>query len=395
MKWKIERLGELARIERGRFSHRPRNDPCFYGGDIPFIQTGDVSGAKLGIIHYYTQTLNEKGLSVSKVFPRGTLLVSIAANIGDSAILGFDSACPDSVIAVTPHDQLDTVFLRYYMAGQQRWLTYLAPAGAQKNINVEFLDDLEIEHPPLPEQRKIADILGAWDEALEKLDALIAAKDRRKQALMQQLLTGNLRMPGFSIPWHRVRFGDLMRTEDRYADFDDGTLYNLVSVRRRAEGVFFREALHGREIKTKTLKRVHTGDFLISRMQVVHGALGRVSEDYDGFFASDSYEVLVPREKGRIDVRFLEHLSRRREFWQLALVCSHGVHIEKMTFVLDDFMDEKIQIPATTAEQRAIADILDAADTELRLLRNQRAAIDQQKRGLMQRLLTGKVRVRL
>lgn len=198
MKWKIERLGELARVERGRFSVRPRNDPAYYGGTMPFVQTGDISGAQNGVIRTYSQTLNRKGVSVSKVFPKGTLLVSIAANIGDSAILGFESACPDSVIAVTPSAILSTGFLRHYMSAQQRWLTYLAPSGAQKNINIDFIEDLEIEHPPLPEQQKIADILGTWDEALEKLDALIAAKARRKQALMQQLLTGRIRVKAAS-----------------------------------------------------------------------------------------------------------------------------------------------------------------------------------------------------
>lgn len=175
----------------------------------------------------------------------------------------------------------------------------------------------------------------------------------------------------------------------RAPTFDDDHLYNLVSARRRAEGVFFREALHGHDIKTKVMKQVRAGDFIISRMQVVHGGLGVVPPECDGYYASDSYEVLVPRDATALSARFIGHLCRTRRFWHHALVCSHGVHIEKMTFVVADFEHEKFLIPEL-AEQNVIADVLDAAAEELRLLHDQRAALDAQKRGLMQQLLTGK-----
>jgi type I restriction enzyme S subunit len=290
-----------------------------------------------------------------------------------------------------------------------RWLSFVLNSDAyclliqsiahgtsdtMKKIQKGSFLKLPVLLPPLPERQKIADILGTWDEALEKLDALITAKARRKQALMQQLLTGHRRLPGFSKPWKQTRFGDLMESEDRYADFDDDKLYHLVSARRRAVGVFFREALHGRDIKTKVMKKVHAGDFLISRMQVVHGGLGVVPPECDGYYASDSYEVLVPRDPAKLSPRFIGHLCRMRRFWHHALVCSHGVHIEKMTFVMADFEHEKFMIPEI-AEQRAIAAVLDTADAELRLLRQQRAALDHQKRGLMQQLLTGRIRVSL
>lgn len=274
----------------------------------------------------------------------------------------------------------------------RRKISVSASGTKVRHSSPDRIGDVEISLPPLPEQQKIADILGTWDEALEKLDALIAAKARRKQALMQQLLNGHRRLPGFCKPWEQIRFGDLMKSEDRYADFNDDNLYHLVSARRRAEGVFFRAALHGRDIKTKVMKQVRAGDFVISRMQVVHGGLGVVPSECDGFYASDSYEVLVPRDPAKLSPRFIGHLCRTRRFWHHSLVCSHGVHIEKMTFVMADFEHEKFMIPEF-AEQIAIAIVLETADTELRLLRQQRAALDHQKRGLMQKLLTGQLRV--
>jgi type I restriction enzyme S subunit len=266
---------------------------------------------------------------------------------------------------------------------------------AQQHLNVGAFQKLRVPLPPLPEQRKIADILSTWDEALARIDALIEAQERRKNALMQQLLTGRRRLKGFSRAWKRFRFSELLEPQDRYVKFDDDHTYSLVSIRRRSGGVFFREALQGGDIKTKVMKRVHTGDFLISRMQVVHGGLGMVRPECDGMYASDSYDVLITKNDRVLHMPFLDWMSRMRSFWHLAYISSHGVHIEKMTFKLSDFMHEKITLPSDLEEQRQIAAILDTADQQIALLRAQRTTLDQQKRGLMQRLLTGKLRTKL
>ena len=100
--WKVSTLGEVAQLKRGRFMHRPRNEPRFYGGAMPFVQTGDIVRSD-GRIREFVQTLNEDGVAISRVFPAGTILITIAANIGFTGVLQFDSACPDSLIAITPN----------------------------------------------------------------------------------------------------------------------------------------------------------------------------------------------------------------------------------------------------------------------------------------------------
>ncbi len=132
--WKKAKLKDVAKIERGRFSPRPRNNPIYYGGDIPFVQTSDVVNSN-GRIAFYSQTLNEKGLKVSKQFPKGTILITIAANIGYTGVLQFDMACPDSLIGIGCREEVDKYFLNYYLSTQQKRMDYLAPEGAQKNIN--------------------------------------------------------------------------------------------------------------------------------------------------------------------------------------------------------------------------------------------------------------------
>lgn len=191
--WKISKLSEIARVERGRFSHRPRNAPEFYGGNIPFIQTGDVVNSN-GKISSYTQTLNEKGLSVSKLFKKGTIVITIAANIGDTGILQFDSCFPDSLIGITPSKKIDPIFLEYYLRTQKDYLNSISTQSAQKNINLEKLNPLLVKLPPKNEQKEIADILLSTDEKNSVNTKYKEMLIKLKKGLMSDLLSGNKRV---------------------------------------------------------------------------------------------------------------------------------------------------------------------------------------------------------
>jgi type I restriction enzyme S subunit len=187
LKWDIVRAEEIAKIVRGRFSHRPRNDPKFYGGNIPFIQTGDVVLSD-GVVSTYSQTLNETGLSVSKIFPKGTMVMTIAANIGYTAVLGFNSAFPDSLVAIYPKDQIDKLFLRYYFVNEQPEIDRNAIKGTQKNINVEFINSWLVKIPPLPEQRQIATLLTRCDETITAARANVTAAKALKMKMINEML---------------------------------------------------------------------------------------------------------------------------------------------------------------------------------------------------------------
>lgn len=189
--WRVSKLGEVAKIERGKFAHRPRNDPAFYGGDIPFIQTGDVTAAN-GYIRTYSQTLNEVGLSVSRMFPKGTIVITIAANIGYTGILEFDSAFPDSLIAISPFENVDSKYLNYYLSTQQPEMDRKAPQGTQKNINIEFLLPWPVIQPSKSEQVAIANILSACDSKLVALQKESALLDELFRAMLEELMTGRL-----------------------------------------------------------------------------------------------------------------------------------------------------------------------------------------------------------
>ena len=192
--WKVVRLEEVAGVERGKFAYRPRNDPQFYGGAIPFIQTGDVVQAN-GKINEHSQTLNEQGLSISRLFPAGTIVITIAANIGETAITDYAVAFPDSLVGITPTG-IDTSFLEYFLRTQKVRLNQLAPESAQKNINLEDLRPLPTPIPSIKEQVAIAEILNSIQARMEREQGIAEATISSKLAASDALLTGRVRVSG-------------------------------------------------------------------------------------------------------------------------------------------------------------------------------------------------------
>ncbi len=193
--WEIKKLRTFTRILRGKFTHRPRNDPDFYDGEYPFIQTGDVAAAQKYITDF-SQTLNERGISVSKEFPKNTLVMTIAANIGDVAILDFPAYFPDSIVGLIPDEKTNLVFLFYLIKSMKQALEMNATVSTQMNLNIEQIGTLTSVCPPIAEQEFIARFL---DSEITKIDALTSEANRviellseRRTALLSAAVTGKI-----------------------------------------------------------------------------------------------------------------------------------------------------------------------------------------------------------
>ncbi len=159
-----KKLSDVAELKRGKFSHRPRNDERFFGGDYPFIQTGEIVQASknYGKIQY-SQTLNELGLSVSKLFEKDVLLITIAANIGDTAILDYPACFPDSIVAISSKDEnVSLKYLNVYFKFLKKYLENLAPSAAQKNLTLEQLAPTPVILPSVENQNKIVEIFDNY-----------------------------------------------------------------------------------------------------------------------------------------------------------------------------------------------------------------------------------------
>lgn len=194
--WETKQLGKIASIERGRFSPRPRNDPKFYNGTHPFIQTGDISRAN-GRLRDYTQTLNDLGTRVSKEFKIGTIVIAIVgATIGETAILEIATYAPDSVIGITPKEgnvQPESIFIEYILRFWKPVLRAKAPEAARANINIETLRPLPIICPQNSNERaKFADIVEKVESIKSRYQQSLTDLENLYSALSQKAFKGEL-----------------------------------------------------------------------------------------------------------------------------------------------------------------------------------------------------------
>ena len=158
------KLSELGSLDRGRSQHRPRNDPKLLNGPYPLIQTGEVANAGLYITEY-KNTYSELGLRQSRMWKAGTLCITIAANIAQTAILTFDACFPDSVVGFLPNDALSAIYMHYWFGFFQKILEEQAPQVAQKNINLKILSELEVMVPTLEQQAQFAAFVEQTDKS--------------------------------------------------------------------------------------------------------------------------------------------------------------------------------------------------------------------------------------
>lgn len=181
--WEIGKLSDLGILDRGVSKHRPRNDPKLLGGIYPLVQTGDVSNSQ-GYIKSYKQTYSQLGIEQSKIWPRGTLCITIAANIAKTGVLTFDACFPDSVVGFTPNEKANTEFIQCWFSFLQKILEEIAPESAQKNINLEILRNLDIIIPPMQLQEKFASVVSRH----ERLRTQQREAERQAEHLFQTVL---------------------------------------------------------------------------------------------------------------------------------------------------------------------------------------------------------------
>lgn len=193
--WTVYRIKQVSQILRGKFTHRPRNDPSLYDGPYPFIQTGEVARAAKAITAY-RQTLNDRGLAVSKMFPKGTLVMTIAANIGEVAILDFEACFPDSVVGFVPRDSVDRDYLYYVFTAMKQELLREAPVNTQGNLNVDRIGCRGIALPSIEEQQLIVVAIEKrtmeMDAAIERSSREIALLREFRVRLTADVVTGKL-----------------------------------------------------------------------------------------------------------------------------------------------------------------------------------------------------------
>lgn len=201
--WDLLRIKHICNVIRGKFSHRPRNDPSLYDGEYPFIQTGDIAQASKYVTTFH-QTLNAKGFAVSKEFPKGTLTMTIAANIGEVAILDFKACFPDSIVGFVPYRFVNIDYLYYLFVAMKPELIKQAPVNTQGNLNIERISTLRVVLPQVDLQKDIVRNIESRITSIEKSIKLVNNEIRilreLRTRLISDVVTGRLDVRDVEVP---------------------------------------------------------------------------------------------------------------------------------------------------------------------------------------------------
>ncbi len=401
--WATSLLPKVAKIERGKFTPRPRNNPIYYNGNIPFVQTSDVANSN-GYISNYTQTLNEKGLEVSRLFPENTLLITIAANIGYTGVLQRPMACPDSLINLEPINS-DPYFLHFMLSTHQRKMDNIADPGAQKNINKIFLSKYSVTYPTLPEQQKIASFLSKVDEKIALLTEKKAKLTEYKKGVMQQLFDGSFQeqdgklvfVPptlrfkaddGSEFPdWEEKRLGQVFTRIKRKNKENN---QNVLTISAQ-QGLINQEKYFNKSVAAKDVTGYYLlehGDFAYNKSYSKGYPMGAIKRlnNYDKGVVSTLY-ICFSLNQGFVSDFFEHYFESGLQNKDLSKIAQEGARNHGLLNIsVDEFFKDVKLLSPSHEEQVKIANFLSAIDRKIALANSELEKAKEWKKGLLQQM---------
>ena len=385
-KMKVVAIKSIADVSSGNTPSRRKSE--YWNGSIPWITTGELES---GYVTASKECVTEKALKETalKLYHKGTVLIAMygqGKTRGTAAVLGIDATVNQACAALTMHSGCPK-FLFYQLQNSYHAIRKLSNTGNQENLNAEIIKNFKIPWPDELEQQKIATILSTQDKVIELKEKLLAQKQQQKKYLMQQLLTGKKRLPGFCEKWTRKQLGELFENRVEINRNDLGLLA-ITSTR----GILPRDCLdlkdNSSEDKSKYL-RICPGDIGYNTMRMWQGV--SAYSEYEGI-VSPAYTILAPMEG--VYSRYFAYLFKTQSVIFSFYRFSQGLVDDTRNLKYENFKKISVSIPSKVAEQRAIVQILSTADHEIDLLQKSIEAEKQKKKALMQLLLTGTVRVK-
>lgn len=381
--WEVKKLKDISKVLTG--STPSTTDLSNYGSDYMFVSPVDMSENKK-YIYKTEKMLSRKGYSISRKMPIGSVLYTcIGSTIGKIGIASSELTSNQQINAIICNE--DNEFLYYVLLYNTGRIRKLAGEQAVPIIKKSDFENLNFPIPPLAEQKKIAEILCAWDDAIERQSKLIEKLELRKRGLMQRLLTGRTRLPGFTESWKQVKLGEIF-SERNEIRCENLPLLSITSDR----GVILQSESEKKDISNddkSKYKRICPNDIGYNTMRMWQGrsALSKIEG-----IVSPAYTIVTLKENN--DVFFLSELIKVPRVVYNFWAHSQGLVNDTLNCKYHDFSQVKVEVPSYV-EQQAIAEVLTSADKELENHRKKLEALRQQKRGLMQQLLTGKTRVKI
>lgn len=407
--WSVKALGEIFDtttdyVAAGSFSDLRNNINYIEKPDYAqLIRTVDVKNNFCNSDFVYINQNAYNFLWRVHLDKNSIILPNIGANIGEiyyitpsSLPYSKNALGPNAILLRSSKEDLFYLYCFCQTSFFKKSLDLIVGSSGQPKFNKTDLKNIKIPLPPLPEQEKIAEILGCWDNGIEKLSRLIEQKKRLKKGLMQRLLSGKQRLPGFSDPWKKTAirdFCDIKRggsprpIENYLTTSDDGLNWlKIGDISPDAKYIHKTESKIKKEGLSKTTL-IHSGDFILSNsMSFGRPYIMKIEACiHDGWLALANIKKDVSKE-------YLFYLLIFSETQKKFEMCAAGSGVRNLN---KDIVGEiSINLPSLP-EQKAIADILSKADEEITLLTEKLSTLKSQKKGLMQKLLTGQIRIKV
>ena len=388
--WEVKKLGDLVNIKSGdsptKFKLSESN------GKYPYLKVEDLNNCNK--YQSLSRNYSNDKFSIVKensiIFPkRGAAILNNKVRINIIPVQ-MDS----NLMALTVKNEKSNVEFLYYKITKEG-LFKIADTSTIPQINNKHILPYKIPLPPLPEQKKIANCLSTWDVAIEKQNALINALTDRKKALMQQLLTGKKRLPGFSGEWKEVKLGDLFEKINRKNEEGNTNVVTISAQRGFVKQTdFFNKSVASETLDNYSL--IYHGEFCYNKSYSNGYPLGATKRliAFEKAVVTTLYICFKIKDQKKSNGSFFEQFFEANSLDRsLIKIAQEGGRAHGLLNVsLSDFFNIKIKLPPIE-EQTAIAEILAAADRELQLQKEKLAQLQAQKKGLMQVLLTGKKRL--
>jgi len=386
--WLSKDIGDIADVTSG--GTPSRKEPSYWNGSIPWVTTGSID---FNVIQNGDEFITPDGLanSSAKLFPVNTILMAMygqGMTRGRVAILGIEATTNQACAAIMVQADVYYKYIYYYLASQYTRIREMGHGGNQKNLNNSLVKQIPISLPPLAEQKAIAQILGTWDEAIALTQALIDALTRRKRALMQILIPNE---HSISDDWTLARLGDFITQDRDYIKEVESKLYPRISVKWWAKGAVVAGYDHGDDVKMKRHQLAKTGQIIVSEIWAKHGSIGIIPEDGEGALITSHFYLFDVLGKAKQYQEYIRELVNANYFMIQADRMSQG-STGYASIRANDFLRFKIPIPPV-GEETTIAEILSICDELIAQYEMYLDKLQEQKRGLMQVLLTGQVRV--
>lgn len=389
--WSVKKLGDVCYLIAGNAFDS--ND--FVQEGIPLIRISNIDEDKI-VLNENTVFLKESFLKENEKFKvqyNDLLIAMSGATTGKMGINTFlEPMLLNQRVCIIRAKKISQNYLNQYLFTHKKDILKQSYGGAQPNIGNNDIKKIKLLLPPLCEQEKIAEILGTWDLAIEKLTALIAAKRLRKKGLMQKLLTAKIRLPCFTDEWQKVKLGSICIFEtakSKSSSINENGKYYIVDM-----GAV---SIDGSLIPTKTtdLKEdlLNINDVIMPKDDIGGGnIIGKTTiiKKENAYVLSDHVFKLKIHDADALFVSYLINSFQCNKYMRRM---SNGSAV--LGLAKKDVEKCSLCLPTDVSEQKAIADILSEADEEIDLLTRKLSALKEQKTGLMQQLLTGKIRVKV